>query len=97
MAIIGGARALERRGKHLITTSIENPAVLNTMKYLEDNGFTVTYLGTDKRGRISHDELEEALTPDTTLVSIMHTNNEIGSLQPIEDAGKLIKAKCPEC
>ncbi|MBP1585502.1 MAG: cysteine desulfurase [Lachnospiraceae bacterium] len=97
MAIIGGARALERRGKHLITTSIEHPAVLNTMKYLEDNGFTVTYLGTDKSGRISLDELEEALTPDTTLVSIMHTNNEIGSLQPIEDAGKLIKAKCPEC
>ena len=97
MAIIGGARALERRGKHLITTSIEHPAVLNTMKYLEDNGFTVTYLGTDKSGRISLDELDEALTPDTTLVSIMHTNNEIGSLQPIEDAGKLIKAKCPEC
>lgn len=97
MAIIGGARALERRGKHLITTSIEHPAVLNTMKYLEDNGFTVTYLGTDKSGRISLDELDEALTPDTTLVSIMHTNNEIGSLQPIEDAGKLIKEKCPEC
>lgn len=97
LAIIGGARALERRGKHLITTSIEHPAVLNTMKYLEDNGFTVTYLGTDKSGRISLDELESALTPDTTLVSIMHTNNEIGSVQPIAEAGKLIKEKCPEC
>lgn len=97
LSIIGGARALERRGKHLITTSIEHPAVLNTMKYLEDNGFTVTYLGTDKSGRISLDELEEALTPDTILVSIMHTNNEIGAVQPIAEAGRLIKEKCPEC
>jgi len=97
MAIIGGARALERSGRHLITTRIEHPAVLNTMKYLEDNGFSVTYLGTDKSGRISLDELESALTPDTILVSIMHTNNEIGSLQPVGEAGKLIKEKCPEC
>lgn len=97
LSIIGGARALERRGKHLITTGVEHPAVLNTMKYLEDNGFTVTYLGTDKSGRISLNELEKALTPDTTLVSIMHTNNEIGSVQPIAEAGKLIKEKCPEC
>jgi len=97
MAIIGGARALERRGKHLITTAIEHPAVLNSFKYLEDCGFEVTYLGTDGSGRISLDELEKSLRPDTILVSIMHTNNEIGSLQPIEEAGRIIKEKCSEC
>ena len=97
IAILGAAKALERRGKHVITTKIEHPAVLNTMKHLEDEGFTVTYLGTDECGRISLDELGEALTPDTILVSIMHTNNEIGSVQPVEEAGKLIKEKCPEC
>lgn len=97
MAIIGAAQALKRRGNHIITTSIEHPAVLNTCKYLEENGFKVTYLKTDNTGRISLDELESALNQDTVLVSIMHTNNEIGSLQPVEDAGRLIKEKCPEC
>ena len=97
IAILGAAKALERRGKHIITTKIEHPAVLNTMKHLEDEGFEVTYLGTDASGRISLDELEAALTPGTILVSVMHTNNEIGSVQPIAEAGKLIKEKCPEC
>ena len=97
IAILGAAKALERRGKHIITTKIEHPAVLNTMKHLEDEGFEVTYLGTDGSGKISLDELDAALTPGTILVSIMHTNNEIGSLQPLEEAGKLIKEKCPEC
>lgn len=97
IAILGAAKALERRGKHIISTKIEHPAVLNTMKHLEDEGFEVTYLGTDGSGRISLDELDAALTPGTILVSIMHTNNEIGSLQPLEEAGKLIKEKCPEC
>ncbi|MBR7089217.1 MAG: cysteine desulfurase [Lachnospiraceae bacterium] len=97
IAILGAAGALERRGKHIITTKVEHPAVLNTMKHLEDEGFEVTYLGTDAGGRISLDELEAALTPGTILVSIMHTNNEIGSVQPVAEAGKLIKEKCPEC
>ena len=97
IAILGAAKALERRGKHIITTKIEHPAVLNTMKHLEDEGFSVTCLGTDESGRISLEELEDALTPGTILVSVMHTNNEIGSLQPLEEAGKLIRAKCPEC
>ena len=97
IAILGAAKALERRGKHIISTKIEHPAVLNTMKHLEDEGFEVTYLGTDGSGKISLDELDAALTPGTILVSIMHTNNEIGSLQPLEEAGKLIKEKCPEC
>ncbi|MBO7530326.1 MAG: cysteine desulfurase [Lachnospiraceae bacterium] len=97
IAILGAAKALDRRGKHIITTKIEHPAVLNTVKHLEDEGFEVTYLGTDESGRISLDELEAALTPGTILVSIMHTNNEIGSVQPIAEAGSLIKEKCPEC
>lgn len=97
IAILGAAKALERRGKHIITTKIEHPAVLNTVKHLEDEGFEVSYLGTGANGRISLDELSDSLTQGTVLVSIMHTNNEIGSLQPIEEAGKLIKEKCPEC
>ncbi|MCR5619875.1 MAG: cysteine desulfurase [Lachnospiraceae bacterium] len=97
IAILGAAKALERRGKHIITTKIEHPAVMNTVKHLEDEGFEVSYLGTGANGRISLDELSESLTEGTVLVSIMHTNNEIGSLQPIEEAGKLIKEKCPEC
>ena len=80
LAIIGAAMASVRRGKHLITTRIEHPAVLQTMKYLEDQGFSVTYLGTDSCGRVSPEELREAITDQTTLVSVMHTNNEIGSV-----------------
>ena len=79
------------------STKILSGILLNTMKHLEDEGFEVTYLGTDGSGRVSLDELDAALTPGTILVSIMHTNNEIGSLQPLEEAGKLIKEKCPEC
>ena len=97
MALIGAARALERRGKKIVTTAIEHPAVINTMKYLEKEGFEVTYLGTDKSGRISLEELESSLTEDTILVSIMHTNNEIGSVQPLEEVAGIIKGKCREC
>lgn len=91
MALIGTARANIRRGKHLITTKIEHPAILNAMKQLEEEGFKVTYLGVDSNGIISLEELENSITPETTLVSIMHVNNEIGSVQPIKEAGELIK------
>lgn len=91
LAIIGTAMANKRAGNHIITTCIEHPAVLRTMEYLETLGFRVTYLPVDKAGRIRLEELEHALTPDTILVSMMHTNNEIGSLQPIAEAGNLIK------
>ena len=91
LAIIGTAMANCRAGKHLITTCIEHPAVLRTMEYLETQGFCVTYLPVDKQGRVCLEDLEKALTPDTILVSIMHTNNEIGSLQPIAEAGNMIK------
>ncbi len=95
MALIGAARANARAGKHIITTKVEHPAILETCRFLENEGFEVTYLGTDRYGRIDLDELKESIRPDTILVSIMHTNNEIGSLMPIEEAGKLIKSVNP--
>ncbi|MBR5317306.1 MAG: cysteine desulfurase [Lachnospiraceae bacterium] len=91
LAIIGTAMANNRAGNHIITTCIEHPAVLRTMEYLESQGFRVTYLPVDHAGRIRLEDLEKALTPATILVSIMHTNNEIGSLQPIAEAGNIIK------
>lgn len=96
IALIGTAMANHRRGRHLITTSIEHPAILQTMAYLENQGFQVTYLPVDHEGRISLKGLERAIRPDTILVSIMHTNNEIGSVQPIAEAGALIKRRNPK-
>ena len=96
MALIGCALANCRRGNHLITTQIEHPAILQTMRYLESQGYRVTYLPVDSCGRIHLEDLRRAMTPETILVSIMHTNNEIGALQPIEEAGALIKQMNPD-
>ena len=96
IALIGTAMANHRRGRHLITTRIEHPAILQPMVYLENQGFQVTYLPVDHEGRISLQDLERAIRPDTILVSIMHTNNEIGSIQPIAEAGELIKRVNPQ-
>lgn len=95
LALMGTAYANMRAGRHLITTKIEHPAVLQTMQYLEDQGFSVTYLPVDENGRIRLRDLERAMTPQTILVSIMHTNNEIGALQPVAEAGELIKRMNP--
>ncbi len=95
MALIGCADAYKRSGKHIITTKIEHPAILNTCKYLEENGYEVTYLGVDKNGLVDLSELENSIREDTTIVSIMHTNNEIGAVEPIEKAGEAIKRKNP--
>lgn len=95
MALRGVAMAYQRRGRHLITTQIEHPAILQTMHYLEEQGFRVTCLPVDAFGRIHLEDLQRAMTNDTILVSIMHTNNEIGSLQPIAEAGALIKRMNP--
>ncbi len=97
LALIGTARANCRAGKHIITTKIEHPAILKTVEYLATEGFEIDYLSVDSMGRISLTELEEKLRPDTIIVSIMHTNNEVGSLQPIAEAGALIKKKNPNC
>lgn len=95
MALVGCAMANRRKGNHLITTQIEHPAILQTMRYLEDMGFEVTYLPVDECGIIRLEDLEAAMRPTTILVSIMHTNNEIGSQQPIAEAGALIKRMNP--
>ena len=92
LALIGCARANRRAGNHLITTTIEHPAILNTMQYLEkEEGFRVTYLPVDRAGRVRLDALKNALCEDTILVSIMHVNNEVGSVQPIEEAVQIVK------
>ncbi|MBO5347978.1 MAG: cysteine desulfurase [Lachnospiraceae bacterium] len=97
LALIGCAWANQRSGKHIITTKIEHPAVLEPLAYLEKQGFTITYLPVDEKGIIRLSELEAAITKETIIVSIMHTNNEIGSLQPIMEIGKLIKKVNPKC
>lgn len=95
-ALMGGASANSRAGKHLITTKVEHPAILQTMEYLESIGYEVTYLSVDKQGVIRLEELEQAIRPDTILVSIMHVNNEVGAVQPVEEAGLLIKRINPK-
>lgn len=77
--------------KHIISTCIEHPSVLNTLKDLEEQGFEVTYLPVDSQGKISIDDLKNAINNDTFLVSTMHVNNEIGAIQPIEEIGKYLK------
>ena len=77
--------------KHIISTCIEHPSVLNTLKDLEEQGFEVTYLPVDSQGKISIDDLKNAIKDDTFLVSTMHVNNEIGAIQPIEEIGKYLK------
>lgn len=91
LAIRGVARANKRAGKHLITTSIEHPAVLNTMQYMEEQGYRVTFLPVDQYGRVRLDALRDALCEDTVLVSIMYVNNEVGAVQPIQEAARVIK------
>lgn len=91
MALIGTAFANQRAGRHLITTQIEHPAILQTMQYLEKQDFEVTYLPVDENGQVKLEELQRSLRKDTILVSIMHTNNEIGALQPIAEAGAIIR------
>lgn len=92
LAIRGGGLAKRRRGNHIITTKIEHASVLNPVKALEKEGFDVTYIGTDEYGVIDLDELKAALREDTIFVSIMMVNNEVGALQPIEEAVKIVKS-----
>ncbi len=91
-AIIGAARANAWRGKHIITTSIEHPAVLESCQELVKEGFEVTYLPVDETGVVRLDDLKNAIREDTILVSMMFVNNEIGAVEPIAEAGKLIKS-----
>lgn len=93
LAIQGAAKARLKKGNHLITSAIEHHAVLDTCKHLAKNGYELTILPVDEEGIISVDELKKAIRPETILVSIMHANNEVGSIQPIEEIGKITKEK----
>ncbi|MCI9213401.1 MAG: cysteine desulfurase, partial [Ruminococcus sp.] len=92
LALIGTARAARRAGNHLITSAIEHPAILNTMRHLEEEeGFRVTYLPVDANGQIKLEALRDALCRETILVSVMYVNNEVGAVQPIEQAARMVK------
>src|SRR5215475_7008832 len=93
LAIKGVAAMYARKGKHIITTVTEHKAVIDPCKRLERDGFQVTFLPVDKNGRISAEQVEAALTDKTILVSVMAANNEIGTLQPIGEIGKLCKSR----
>ncbi len=96
MAVIGAARANRRTGKHIITSTIEHPSVYNVFGYLEEEeGFSVDYVPVDENGHLKQDALLAAIREDTTLVSVMYVNNEIGSVNPIGEIGALIKKKNP--
>ena len=88
-ALKATAEAYESKGKHIITSRIEHHAILHTCAYLEQKGYEVTYLDVDEDGKISLEELEKAIRPDTILISIMSANNEIGTIQPIKEIGKI--------
>jgi len=89
-AILKTAEHFESRGKHIITTNVEHPAVLNPMKYLETKGFDITYLPVDESGRITVEQVKEAVRPDTILVSVMYGNNEVGSIMPVKEIGQYL-------
>ncbi|RKD32727.1 cysteine desulfurase family protein [Thermohalobacter berrensis] len=93
IAIQGIVNRYSRRGKHIITTKIEHSSVLNIFKYYEEKGFKVTYLDVDEKGLVDLEQLEESINNDTILISIMLVNNELGTVQPIEDIKKIINRK----
>ena len=93
LAIKGSVLKNRGKGDHIITSSIEHHAVLHTCKYLEKNGFKVTYLPVGKDGIVNPADVEKSITPQTILITIMHANNEIGTIQPIEEIGKIAKEK----
>ncbi|MGG4442562.1 cysteine desulfurase family protein [Brevibacillus fortis] len=90
-AIKGVAFQYQNRGKHIITTQVEHPAVYDVCKQLEGLGFAVTYLPVDREGRVSVEDVQKAMRPDTILVSVMHVNNELGTIQPILEIGQWLK------
>lgn len=93
ISLIGTAMANKKKGDHIITSSIEHVAILETCKYLEKEGFKVTYLPVDKEGIVSVSQVEAAIKPETTLISVMHVNNEIGTIQPLKAIGELAHKK----
>ncbi len=92
-ALKGIAEAMGKKGKHIITTQIEHHAILHTCEYLQQRGFEITYLPVDEYGKISLEELKNAIRKDTILISVMFANNEIGTIQPIKEIGAIAKEK----
>lgn len=93
LAVKGTAFALQEKGKHIITTAVEHPAVLNTCRWLEKQGFEVTYIRPDAEGRIDPEDVRNAVRKDTVLISVMAANNEIGTLEPVEEIGRIAREK----
>jgi len=91
LAIKGVASLKREKGRHIITSSIEHHAVLNTCQHLEKEGFRVTYLPVDRHGMVDPDEVRRAITKETILITIMHSNNEVGTIQPIEEIGEIAR------
>lgn len=96
LALIGGAMANKRSGNHIITTSVEHPAVSQPASYLQEQGFEITYLPVDAQGCVKMNALEAVLRPDTIMVSVMLVNNEVGSVMPVEEIAQLVHAKSPK-
>mgnify|MGYP002510034775 FL=1 len=92
-ALKGIAEAMGKKGKHIITTQIEHHAILHTCEYLQQRGFEITYLPVDEYGKISLEELKNAIRKDTILISVMFANNEIGTIQPIKEIGAIAREK----
>ena len=95
LAIKGIAYQYQNRGRHLVTTEVEHPSVLESFLALEEEGFEVTFLEADRYGRISLDDLRDSITPETILASIIHVNNELGTIHPLAEIGTIIKEKNP--
>ncbi len=93
LAILGTARALVNKGKHIITSRVEHPAVLNPCEALQKDGFDISFVPVDSTGRIEMDELRELITDQTTLITLQHGNSEVGTLQPIEEIGNLARER----
>jgi cysteine desulfurase len=93
LAVLGVALASEGRGRHIVTAAIEHHAILEVCHFLEGRGYSVTYVPVDRRGIVDPDDVQSALRPDTVLVSVMAANNEIGTLQPVAEIGRLVRER----
>ncbi|WIF94326.1 cysteine desulfurase family protein [Caminicella sporogenes] len=92
LAILGSLEGNKRKGRHIITTKIEHPSVLNVFKYLEEKGYDVTYLSVDGDGKIDIEQFKNSINDDTAFISIMYVNNEVGTIQPIEEISSILKS-----
>ncbi|MDK2793486.1 MAG: cysteine desulfurase [Caldanaerobacter sp.] len=91
LALIGVAESLKKKGNHIISSTIEHPSILNVLKFLEESGFKVTYIEVDKKGKVNPEDVENAINDKTILISIMAVNNEIGTIEPIEEIASIAK------